>query len=122
MKLLITTRADAACTEWAELMYPIFTRYAQKVKADFTILDEVFNCPEAAGGIGNGVYQYRIMKQYDLHEQYDRILHLDSDMLLSPNCPNLFDVVPYDKIGTIFEDKGTRRPQRLQCIMNSQHQ
>jgi len=122
MKLLITTRADAACTEWAELMHPIFTQYAHRIGADFVILDETLNCPEAGTGIGNGVYQYRIMKHYDLHEEYDRILHLDSDMLLSPECPNLFDVVPYDKIGTIFEDKGTRKSQRIQCIMNSQHQ
>ena len=122
MNLLITTRADHHCTDWVQLTHPIFRRYAERIGADFLILDESLNCPEAASGIGNGVYQYRIMKHYDLHEHYDRILHLDSDMLLSPDCPDLFNIVPYDSIGTIFEDLGTRKPQRVQCILESQRQ
>jgi len=122
MKLLITTRADESCIEWAKLTHPIFHKYAEKVNADFIVLDEVFDCKEASGGIGNGTYQYRIMKHYDLHGVYDRILHLDNDMLLSPTCPNLFEVVPYEAIGSILEDKGSRRQQRLNCIKNSQTQ
>jgi len=122
MKLLVTTRADQVCIDWAELTHPIIRKYAQKNKADFLVLDEAVDCKEAVGGIGNGVYQYRIMKHYDLHEHYDRILHLDTDMLLHPDCPNLFDVVPYDEIGSIYEDVGSRKNQRLRCIRNSQKQ
>jgi len=116
MKLLITTRADSNITEWVELTHPIIRKYAEKVRADFLVLDEDLNCEEASSGIGLGVYQYRIMKHYDLHEEYDRIISFDTDMLLSPDCPNLFDEVPEDHIGSILEDKGTRRPQRLECI------
>ena len=116
MKLLITTRADNNISDWVELTHPIIRKYADKVKADFLVLDEDLNCDEAKSGIGLGVYQYRIMKHYDLHDEYDRILSFDTDMLLSPNCPNIFDVVPEDHIGTILEDKGTRQPQRVQCI------
>lgn len=122
MKLLVTTRADGAYNDWIELTHPIFTKYARKIGADFAVLDEAYNVTEASSGIGLGVYQYRIMKHYDLHEHYDRIIALDSDMLLSPDCPNLFDLVPYDSIGTILEDKGTRKRQRIHCIMESQRQ
>tara|TARA_R100001163_G_C5062546_1_gene199638 strand:+ start:1668 stop:2372 length:705 start_codon:yes stop_codon:yes gene_type:complete len=122
MNLLITTRADQVCADWAELTHPIIRKYADRVGADFVILDESVDRKDATGGIGNGVYQYRIMEHHRLHANYQRILHLDTDMLLSPNCPNLFEVVPYDHIGTILEDKGSRRPQRLQCIVNAQHQ
>ena len=122
MKLLITTRADASCVDWAELTHPIFRDYAKRVNADFIVLDEMFDCEEATGGIGNGTYQYRIMKHYDLHEVYDRILHLDNDMILTPECPNLFEIVPDDCIGSILEDKGSRRHQRISCIQNSQNQ
>tara|TARA_R100000008_G_C3575379_1_gene164894 strand:- start:1051 stop:1755 length:705 start_codon:yes stop_codon:yes gene_type:complete len=122
MKLLITTRADVACIEWAELTHPILRRYADRVGADFMVLDEAVDCKEAVGGIGNGVYQYRIMKHYDLHAIYDRILHLDSDMLLTPDCPDLFKEVPYDQIGSIYEDLGSRKHQRVQCMMNAQSQ
>jgi hypothetical protein len=122
MKLLITTRADASCLEWVKLTHPVFLEYSKKVNADFMVLDESVDCHEAVGGIGNGVYQYRIMKHYDLHDHYDRILHLDSDMLLTPECPDLFEMVPYDHIASIYEDVGSRRPQRHQCITNAQKQ
>ena len=122
MNLLVTTRADATCVDWVELTHPIIRRYAERVKADFIVLDESVDCKEATGGIGNGIYQYRIMKHYDLHSEYDRILHLDTDMLIAPNCPNLFEEIPYDHIGSIYEDIGTRKIQRFQCMLNAQRQ
>ena len=122
MKLLLTTRADATSVEWAELVHPLFYRYAKRVGADFLVLDEATDAKDATGGIGNGVYQYRIMKHYDLHAYYDRIIAFDTDMLLTPDCPNLFDVVPYDHVGTILEDVGSRAPQRVQCMLNAQRQ
>jgi len=120
MKLLITTRADKTVGDWAELVHPIFKKYANQVGADFTILDDSLNCDEASTGIGDGVWHFRIMKHYDLHEEYDRILHLDSDTLLTPNCPNLFEYVPYDSIGTLYEDIGDKKVHRLQCMMAAQ--
>ena len=122
MNLLITTRADATCADWVELTHPIIRRYANRVVADFIVLDESVDCKDAVGGIGNGVYQYRIMKHYELHEVYDRIIQLDSDMLLTPNCPDLFKEVPYDHVGSIYEDIGTRKEQRVQCMLNAQAQ
>jgi lipopolysaccharide biosynthesis glycosyltransferase len=122
MKLLITTRADNNFLNWIDLTHPIIRDYAHKIKADFFVLDEQFDIPEAGTGIGLGVYQYRIMEHYNLHQSYDRILHLDSDMILMPNCPNLFEVVPENSIGTIYEDKGSRAPQRIKCINNSRNQ
>tara|TARA_R110000824_G_scaffold13496_6_gene58726 strand:+ start:3180 stop:3932 length:753 start_codon:yes stop_codon:yes gene_type:complete len=120
MKLLITTRADETVREWIKLTHPLFRKYASRVGADFVILDESFNCHEAASGIGDGLWHFRIMKHYDLHEQYDRILHLDGDVLLTPNCPNLFEHVPYDYIGTLHEDVGARKPNRLACMHAAQ--
>jgi len=120
MKLLLTTRADQTVSGWAELVHPVFKRYADRVGADFAILDESSNCEEASSGIGDGLWHFRIMKHYDLHEEYDRILHLDSDILLTPECPNLFEYVPYDSIGTVFEDIGSRRQHRINCMVQGQ--
>lgn len=122
MKLLLTTRADATSVEWAKLVHPMFQQYAHRIGADFLVLDEATDVTDATGGIGNGVYQYRIMKHYDLHEYYDRIIAFDTDMILTPSLPNLFDVVPYDHVGSIYEDVGSRTPQRVQCMMTAQRQ
>lgn len=110
----MTTRADDKIREMAALTHPILKKFALKWGADFSILDHISGCT-----IGDGRYHYRIMKFYDLLLDYDRILSIDSDIIINKNCPNLFDVVPYDKIGTIFEDKGSRlidRKKRIQLI------
>ena len=120
MKLLITTRADETVRDWAKLTHPIFRDYATRVGADFLTLGEDLNCHEAASGIGDGLWHFRIMKHYDLHEHYDRILHLDGDALLTPNCPNLFEYVPYDHIGTLYEDVGIKKQHRVVCMLAAQ--
>jgi len=122
MKNLITTRADHTVTGWMELTHPIFRKYAEKHIADFMILDDSYNCEEARTGIGHGLWHFRIMNHYKLHETYDRIVHLDTDMLLMPECPSLFEIVPYNSIGTILEDKGSRATHRLNCMQNAQNQ
>ena len=117
MKLLITTRSDERVKHFSDISHPIIKKYADKVGADFMILDH-----EPESDSGDGRPHYRIMKHYELHGVYDRILHIDTDMLMMPSCPNLFEHVPYNKIGTIFEDKGSRRQARLNCIVAAQRQ
>ena len=115
MKLLITTRADDGIKEMTDITHPILRRYADRVGADFMILSH-----DPPSDSGDGRPHYRILKHYELHEEYDRILHIDSDMIISPDCPNLFEVVPYDKVGTVLEDKGSRSLARHQLIQQSQ--
>jgi|TARA_R110001599_G_scaffold260063_1_gene460502 lipopolysaccharide biosynthesis glycosyltransferase len=117
MKLLITTRADEGIKEMTDITHPILKKYADRVGADFMVLSH-----EPPSDSGDGRPHYRILKHYDLHEKYDRILHIDSDMIVMPNCPNLFDVVPYNKIGTVLEDKGSRKQPRQNLILESQRE
>jgi len=117
MKLLITTRADEGVAEKASMSHPLFKEYAKRVGADFMALDHESGCKE-----GNGRWHYRIFKHKELHEEYDRILLLDTDLLLLPGCPNIFEIVDYDKIGTVLEDKGSRRGDRLHRMMAIQQQ
>jgi lipopolysaccharide biosynthesis glycosyltransferase len=122
VKLLITTRSDENTKNWERLTHPILKDYAKKVKADFLVLDEKYDAKDATGGIGNGVYQFRIFEHYNLHEEYDRILSIDNDLLVNNNCPNIFDIVPYDYVGTIFEDVGSRKAYRHNCMIEAQRQ
>ena len=117
MKLLITTRADEGVAEKASMSHPLFKEYAERVGADFMVLDHESGCKE-----GNGRWHYRIFKHRELHEEYDRILLLDTDLLLLPDCPNIFEIVDYDKIGTVLEDRGSRRGDRLHRMMAIQQQ
>lgn len=115
MKLLIATRCDDKFSEIAQISHPIIQEFANKWGADFVQLTGVADCPSKLGQS-----HYRIMQFYDLFNQYDRILSLDSDVIITPNCPNIFEEVPVDKIGTIFEDKGTRMKNRHERIRSIQ--
>ncbi len=106
-KRLVVTRSDDSQNEMARITHPIIREYSDKCEADFMILSD---------NLGYKSSHYRILKLYDLFEEYDRILSLDTDILILKSCPNIFDVVPKDCIGTIFEDVGSRQQDRRNRI------
>lgn len=59
---------------------------------------------------------------FELYDKYDRILRLDWDVIMTPHCPNVFEIVPEDHIGVVFEDVGPKRGDRLNRIKMIQEQ
>lgn len=116
-KRLLITRADDNITEMTDLTHPIIKHFAEEWGADFKVLDHVSECT-----VGDGITHYRIMDLYELLDEYDRILQLDSDIVINKTCPNLFDIVPEDCIGTIYEDVGSRAVYRRNTIKEAQMQ
>lgn len=110
-KRAVVTRAKDDY-DLARLTHPILDSYAERCGADFIVINEEI--------IRGGDYSYEIYQCYELFERYDRILSLDSDLLIAPGCPDLFAVVPADCIGTVFEDKFSRAPDRLSRIRRVQ--
>lgn len=74
---------------------------------------------------GFGIYNYfnffEKNQVYHLFKKYDRILRLDWDLNITPNCPNLFEVVPEDKIGVVYEDVGNIKSDRRGLIKKIQN-
>lgn len=126
MKLLVTTTADENIKDMTDLTHPIIKKFAKKWGADFLVLDQDANYYNVGDLIAlkdmpMAEIHYRIMQLYDLLDEYDRIVQLDSDIVINKDCPNLFNCVSYDKIGTIFEDKGSRRANRRNRIRDVQN-
>jgi len=117
MKLLVTTRADEGIKSMTDYTHPVIKYYADKVGADFQVMGHESGCTH-----NQGRWHYRIFKHKELHKEYDRILHIDSDTVITPNCPNIFEVVPYDCIGTVYEDKGSRAVNRHERIKKAKTQ
>ena len=115
MKLLITTTADEKVREMTNLTHPIIKKFAKMWNADFLILDKDADCDVPMGKI-----HYRIMELYNLLGEYDRVIQFDSDIVINKNCPNLFEIVPYDETGTVLEDKGSRQDNRRDRIRQAQ--
>lgn len=115
MKLLMVTRADDKYKAIADLTHPIMQGFAKQWDADFLVLNRDADCADRQSKA-----LYRIMDIYDLLKEYDRVMNIDSDIVINKNCPNLFEMVPNDKIGVVFEDKGSRCKDRRQRIARVQ--
>ena len=112
MKLCIVTRSDGRIKEMTDITHPILKRYAKKCGAEFKILSD-----------SKGLHpHYRILQLYELFKVYDRILCIDSDVLIMKSCPNIFKLVPIEKIGCIYEDKGSRQEDRRNRIAKIQRE
>lgn len=114
-KRAIITRADDLVQEWSDFTHPLFRTYADKCDADFRIIKG-----KAPFLDDDNQPHYRILKVFELLQTYDRILCLDSDMIINKNCPNIFEEVPENMIGSIYEDVGTRVADRRHKIAHIQ--
>ncbi len=76
--------------------------YATRINADFIKLDEPkINFKSAKK------FNPILFEKYQVHDIlaiYDRVLFLDTDILVTPHAPDIFNIVPIDKIGGVFED------------------
>lgn len=107
MKLALVTRSDDNVKAMTDVTHPIIKKYAEKCNAEFIILTDDKKPPES---------HWRILQLYKLLDDYDRVIIMDSDIIIKKDCPNLFEVVPEDCIGTVFEDVGSRQSHRRQLI------
>lgn len=111
MKKLLVTMSDDNVYEYTKYTLPIFEYYADKWEADFKILDDV-----SYNKLGHAMWNYRTMVFYNWLDMYDRIVYMDSDIIINKTCPNIYETVPFDTIGLVLEDKGSRRENRLRRI------
>ncbi|MEX2684035.1 MAG: hypothetical protein Q6373_020865 [Candidatus Sigynarchaeota archaeon] len=92
--------------------------YADKVGADFIKLDKRRVNFFAAKKFNPILFEkYQV---YDVLGTYDRVLFLDTDILVTPHAPDIFNYVPFDKIGGVFEDFGTELEHRRSLIVKVQ--
>lgn len=111
----IITRADNNVLDWINCTHDIMKDYADKCNADFIVLNHKVIMKN------HHPIFWRILKSKELLKKYDQILHLDTDILVLKGCPNIFEQIPLDTIGVVFEDKGTRVKDRRNRIVKIQN-
>lgn len=79
----------------AELTHPTIKAYADKIDADFVVIRDK--------KISTKFFHYEKFQIYDLFKDYSRIIYLDTDLIIRPDCPNLFDIVPEYFLGAFNE-------------------
>lgn len=105
MKLLMATCADGKIMDYAQYTLPIQKMWSEKWGADHIILNDPAYSRRA-------MWNYRTLIFYEMLKEYDRILYVDADIIINKDCPDLFEVVPFDIIGAVTEDKGSRKDDR----------
>jgi len=93
----------------AEITHPTIRKYADKINAEFIILN-------------GDSKKYKINHYYklglrELLDKYDRILFLDTDILVREDAPNIFEVVQPDELGIFEEGRYTPRVEAMQEFM-----
>jgi hypothetical protein len=97
MKKAIITLTIGDKFNWlATLTHPTFKKYADKVGADFHIINKRV-LPDKA------YIPYEKVQLSQYLDAYDRIIYIDTDALIFDNCPNLFEIVPYGWFGAFSE-------------------
>lgn len=80
--------------------------YADRIGADFICFDE-----PPPNGLSSDRFEMfshvlnLTLKAKELLSTYDRVLHLDADILVLPSSPNIFEIVPEDQFGILEEGK-----------------
>ena len=78
----------------SNLTHPLLKKYADKIKADFIVINE--------SSLSSPHWE-KFNKIYTLLNDYERIIYLDSDIIVRDDCPNLFNIVPKSEIGLFNE-------------------
>lgn len=98
-RLLLTIAVGEVYQKMAEHTHPTLKKYADRIGADFLVIDES-NCITA---------HWEKFQIFYLLNKYDRILYIDTDIIIRDDCPDLFELVPRGKLGAFNEAPFTER-------------
>ena len=88
MNAIITIAIGTEFEQIANLTHPLIEGYARRTRADFISLHGSVTRP-----------WFEKFRLFDFLGIYDRVLFLDSDVIVRPDCPNLFEIVPSERLG-----------------------
>lgn len=105
MNLVLTIAIGDDYRRIASLTHPTFRAYADRIGASFHCISGVL--------LSENSPIWEKFQIYDLLGKYDRILYVDSDILISLDAPDLFQLVPQLYLGLFEEGHCTDRPIEL---------
>jgi hypothetical protein len=101
-KAVVTVCAGDRYKQISLLTHPSISGYADRIGAEFIVLD------------GSDIdAHWQKLKIGKLLLCYDRILYLDTDLLVREDCPDLISMVPDDKVGMFNEGRFSPREASL---------
>ncbi len=93
---VVTWVAGDDAYKWFSITGPVMKHYADKVRADFIVL-EGYSCQPYF--LAN---KFRVRQVFDEYG-YDAVLYVDADILIKNDCVNFFELVPHGKVAILDE-------------------
>ncbi|WP_166259658.1 glycosyltransferase [Marinobacter salicampi] len=98
VKALVTLAVGDFYTQMGDITHSLMQDYAERCGVDFIVIqdrkvNENYGLDE----------RYEKFQLYDLIDKYDQIVFVDTDILVSPKTPSLFDLVPVDRFAAVSE-------------------
>ncbi|HOW31885.1 MAG TPA: glycosyltransferase, partial [Bacteroidales bacterium] len=102
MKYLVLTIAiGEEYRQLSVLTHPTIKTYADRIGADFIAITDQ--------AISKTTPHWEKFQIYHYLEIYDRVLYIDTDVIIRDDCPNLFSIVPDTHLGMFEEGRFTQR-------------
>ena len=97
-KALVTLACGEFYTELGKVTHPFMEDYARKCAAEFLVIrkrqvNKTYNLSE----------RYEKFQVFDLLDDYEQILFVDTDILIAPDAPSLFEITPIDRFAAASE-------------------
>ena len=111
MKAVLTIVGGEGFAEIARLTHPAISSYARQIGADFISVNTESAKPHFE--------KFRIS---DFLRIYERILFIDTDVIITNECPDIFSIVPKDAFAAWFpnpmiEDRFLGEIMRVQSVL-----
>jgi ADP-heptose:LPS heptosyltransferase len=122
-RAIVTVAIGEPAKAMLEVARPFFDRYAQRTNSEFIVIDqEKFKIVSpTTGQVMPNLEKFQMREMFDT---YDRIAYFDVDILIHPQCPDLFNMVPEGSLGAVPDCPDGRwgNLNRLNEIMAIQQQ
>jgi hypothetical protein len=104
-RALVTMAIGDEAAGWLELSGPRFEAYAQRQGMDYVAIREKRIRHRIQWRKGRVNLHLEKFQLGPLLDRYERILYMDADILICPECPDLLRMVPQEALGVV-EDAG----------------
>jgi lipopolysaccharide biosynthesis glycosyltransferase len=97
-RVIATVTIGKTFEEMGGITHPLMRDYARRCQAEFVVFDQ----PRVAAVLGQNTYE---KFQLDgLLASYERIAFVDTDILIAPDAPNVFELVPVGTFAAASEE------------------
>jgi hypothetical protein len=93
-RAIVTISCGDFYRQMAAITHPTIKAYADKLGADFIVWDDYG---------GHAMPHYQKLELGKLLHQYQRVLYVDTDILVRDDAPDIFAIVPEDSLGALEE-------------------